>query len=344
MEQHPIPQNISSYQFRLVGDMTLKQFFQLAGGAVISLIFYSTPLHPLIKWPIMLFFALAGVALAFLPFEDRPLEKWVVAFFRSIYSPTVFMWKRSSPPIKYFKDEVLGQEEVPAAGGAEAEKMKKYLAETVGSKTPFANKLDSFEKNFLSGIGSLFGVGQVTPQAGVSPSIVEPEKKLSVPQTGFVKVVAPKTSTEEKVTSPVQAPPPLTTDTISPLASKGFGVTKVAEFSDQAAPPTPPTVPNTVNGQVLDSLGKIVESAILEIRDSGGRPVRALRTNKLGHFMVVTPLVSGPYELFVEKDGLEFDPVRFDAMGEIISPIVIRASSPRVKKSPAGNQQAATPI
>ncbi|KKR52786.1 MAG: hypothetical protein UT88_C0021G0001, partial [Candidatus Woesebacteria bacterium GW2011_GWD2_40_19] len=38
MEQHPIPQNISSYQFRLVGDMTLKQFFQLAGGFLVGLI------------------------------------------------------------------------------------------------------------------------------------------------------------------------------------------------------------------------------------------------------------------------------------------------------------------
>ena len=54
MEQHPIPQQISSYQFKLVGDMTLKQFFQVAGGVVISLIFYSLPLHGLIKWPLIL--------------------------------------------------------------------------------------------------------------------------------------------------------------------------------------------------------------------------------------------------------------------------------------------------
>jgi len=36
MEQHPIPQQISSYQFKLVGDMTLAQFGKAAGGIVIA--------------------------------------------------------------------------------------------------------------------------------------------------------------------------------------------------------------------------------------------------------------------------------------------------------------------
>lgn len=319
--------------------MTLKQFFQLAGGAVVSLIFYSTPLHPLIKWPLVFFFVLAGVALAFLPFEDRPLEKWVIAFFRSVYSPTVFMWRKSEHPIKYFKDEVLGQESPLPVSGAEAEKLKNYLAETAGTKTPFSNKLDSFEKNFLSGIGSLFGVGQVVaPGVGVSAQTQEPKKELNVPQTEFIRT--PSTTTvQEKIATPVQVPQAVTTSAFSPLASKGLGATRVAEFSLEASPPAPPTVPNTITGQVVDSQGKIVESAILEIRDASGRPVRALRTNKLGHFIVVTPLQSGPYELFVEKDGLEFDPVRFDAVGEIISPIVIRASSPQIKQPVTHNQQ-----
>ena len=39
--EHPIPQQISAYHFRLVGDMTLKQFFQVAAGALISLVLFS---------------------------------------------------------------------------------------------------------------------------------------------------------------------------------------------------------------------------------------------------------------------------------------------------------------
>ena len=113
MEQHAIPQQISSYQFRLVGDMTLKQFFQLAGGCLVSLLFYASSLPAIVKWPLIIFFALLGVALAFLPFEERPLEKWIVAFFKSIYSPTMFAWAKAPAPEKYFQDEEVPQQQTP---------------------------------------------------------------------------------------------------------------------------------------------------------------------------------------------------------------------------------------
>src|SRR3989344_8952348 len=101
-EQHPVPQQISSYQFRLVGDMTLKQFFQLAAGAVVGLIIYSLPLPGFFKWPLIAVVVIGGAAFAFLPIQDRPLEQWLVAFFRSIYAPTIFVWKKSAGPDSYF--------------------------------------------------------------------------------------------------------------------------------------------------------------------------------------------------------------------------------------------------
>src|SRR5260221_3844533 len=103
-EQHPVPQNISSYQFHLVGDMTLKQFLELAAGVVVGIIFYATGLPSLIKWPLIFLSAGFGAALAFIPFEERPLEQWIFAFFRSIYSPTLFHWEKQSG-VKYFQDE-----------------------------------------------------------------------------------------------------------------------------------------------------------------------------------------------------------------------------------------------
>ena len=90
MNQHPVPQNVSSYQFRLVGDMTLKQFGLLAGGVVAGFIIYQLPIHGLIKWPFIFISVLFGFALAFIPIEDRPLDRWLAAFLTSIYSPTWF--------------------------------------------------------------------------------------------------------------------------------------------------------------------------------------------------------------------------------------------------------------
>jgi len=96
MEQHPIPQQISSYEFKLVGDMTLKQFLKAASGIIIAIIINSTKLMVVIKWPLMLLFGGLGLALAFVPFDDRPLETWITSFFKSIYSPTIFVYRKKN--------------------------------------------------------------------------------------------------------------------------------------------------------------------------------------------------------------------------------------------------------
>jgi hypothetical protein len=114
---------------------------------------------------------------------------------------------------------------------------------------------------------------------------------------------------------------------------------QMAQFSPDAAPPLPPSIPNTVVGQVIDPDGKIVESAILEIRDLAGRPVRALRSNKVGHFMVVTGLTNGQYDIITEKEGLVFPPLTFEAKGEIIPPIAVRASSKESMAAQVANNQ-----
>ena len=49
MEQHPIPQQISSYEFKLVGEMTLKQFLKAAGGVVLALLINSSKIVFFIK-------------------------------------------------------------------------------------------------------------------------------------------------------------------------------------------------------------------------------------------------------------------------------------------------------
>src|SRR3972149_5475724 len=104
MEQHPVPQNISSYEFRLVGDMTLKQFLQLAGGIVLAFIFFRLPIPVILKYPLVFVSAVTGAAMAFLPISGRPFTAWLTAFIRAVYSPTQYLWvltpiEVASPPI-----------------------------------------------------------------------------------------------------------------------------------------------------------------------------------------------------------------------------------------------------
>lgn len=331
-EQHPIPQQISAFQFRLVGDMTLKQFVQLAGGAIIALLFYASGLPPFIKWPLILFSFGSGAALAFLPLEDRPLGKWVISFFKSIYSPTVFVWQKAAQLPRYFAPETqAAPTTTPASQPAGTPSLMPV-------QKPEEVKLEEKEQTFLDKITTLSSAPAATVVSGVSP-LITPRTQMPTQEPGqqtkpFVVVPSSRTVTVDKdaKTRGFELPreeaiaEPFSTTTVSPFYGKGVPITdREAKFSDEASPPVPPTRPNTIVGQVMDGSGKIIEGVILEIKDAQGRPVRALKTNKLGHFMIVTPLLDGRYEIIVEKEGYDFEPITFEAVGKIISPIAIRS-------------------
>ncbi|MCX6792070.1 MAG: PrgI family protein [Candidatus Gottesmanbacteria bacterium] len=94
MEQHPVPQNVTTFQFRLIGDMTLKQFGYLVGGAIGAYIMYKLPLPFFFTLPLAVTSAVAGFGLAFVPIEERPMDVWVLSFIKSIYNPTQYVWSR----------------------------------------------------------------------------------------------------------------------------------------------------------------------------------------------------------------------------------------------------------
>jgi hypothetical protein len=336
MEQHAVPQQISSYQFRLVGDMTLKQFFQLAGGVLIGLLIYATGLPGLIKWPLIIFFSLFGAALAFLPFEERPLSQWILAFFRSVYSPTIFSWNQT-PGITYFQPEPQETPKKPKPAETGLIRTKDHPSGSILSS------LESAEESFLSKITDLFKVNEKVPtpvpaptaQATTQPA-TQPAQPVGVkiPQTPLIQTTPPSQTPrpqiviEEQIPAQPQPPTTLPASPVSQtLPEQQVQRVATAQFSDQAAPPMPPSQPDTITGQVMDPEGGIVEGAILEVRDIAGRPVRALKTNKVGHFMIVTPLLAGKYELVTEKEGLVFEPITFTAEGKTIPPIAIRAKT-----------------
>jgi len=330
MENHPIPQQISSYQFRLVGDMTLKQFFQVAGGCLVSLVFYASKLHPLIKWPFILFFCLLGAALAFLPFEDRPLETWIISFFKSIYSPTIFKWQKIKTQPVFYQDEKIDPN---AAVLTEKEKkVDEYLKKSSKQGSSILSKLEEKEQAFLLAMGNIFSSGapasgQVKIQAQEQPQTKQQLNVPAVRPTYIPKQIV----VEEK--QPLSNNSTVSLENVSQtLQNQELSANKQAEFSLDAAPPSPPTVPNTVVGQVIDDAGKIIESAILEVKDVAGRPVRALKSNKLGHFLVVTPLSNGKYEISTEKENYHFETVSFDAAGAIIPPIFVKGKRDIVQK------------
>ncbi|PIY79465.1 MAG: hypothetical protein COY81_02455 [Candidatus Pacebacteria bacterium CG_4_10_14_0_8_um_filter_43_12] len=168
MKEHPIPQDITSYRFHIVGSMTLKQFGEVLVGVLISLAIYQTNLVFIIKWPLIVFFAGGGLLAAFVPIEERPISHWLATFFGIIYKPTQFFWKRAQnipEPFLYKgdKDNLIQVKEVDLTP-QRRQRIKEFLNSTK-SITPNPEDLTVYEEQQLSVVMNLF---ETSPQAVAS--------------------------------------------------------------------------------------------------------------------------------------------------------------------------------
>jgi hypothetical protein len=95
MDNHPIPQDITGFQFKLIGNMTIKQFIYLAIGGVLAWFFlFIVPLPGIIKWPLSIICLAAGAIFAFVPVDGRPMDLMLGNFIKALISPTQFVYDK----------------------------------------------------------------------------------------------------------------------------------------------------------------------------------------------------------------------------------------------------------
>ena len=337
MQQHPVPQNIPEYQFRLVGDMTLKQFLELMGGVLLAYLFYASNLIFLFKWPLALLSIFLGFALAFLPFEDRPLDQWIINLLHAIYKPTRFIWKKSNKIPSFFLFSPHSQENVNTV-------TKTIKAPTRLVTPPPISDLSSDESARLFALDSLFSQSPSlpTPNHQLPTAVPKPSvmiRKLHATPTVSLNfrptptktlhIESPK-ETREMPGDATQSgrPQPSTNNVIFTAPTiRADAPTPSSNTVKTISLPAAPTLPNLVTGIVIDQVGKLVENAIVQIVDQSGVPARAIKTNSLGRFFTSTPLGPGTYTIEVDRTGLLFTPQQLIVSDAVIPPFELRATA-----------------
>ena len=147
-KQHAIPQSIMSVEFKIIGDLTLKQFFFLL--IFIGLAYASFMLIPvvIIKWVMVLFFGAAGLAFAFLPLGDRGLDAWIVNFLRAMFMPNQYVYRKDEniPDVFLYQNlDVLKSELITLTPTSSRRKIEAYLEQ---QEAP-VDKLDIDEKSYI---------------------------------------------------------------------------------------------------------------------------------------------------------------------------------------------------
>ncbi|MFA5532085.1 MAG: hypothetical protein WDA13_00610 [Candidatus Shapirobacteria bacterium] len=307
MEQHAIPQQISSYEFKLVGEMTLKQFLKAAVGIILALLINATKLIIIVKWPLMVVLGGGGLLLAFVPFEDRPLENWIMSFIKSIYRPTIYTYKKNGNKNWLDLDAtkvITSTKTVIKKVDEEKENKEHRNFNDFFQTTSLKDRLHGNKKKV---------VGPTTELEKVATNLNKGEiKKTEV-------VVSPTKEDKEVKTAnwrDEQANLGLKSEKLEATGKVLFGTIPMPDI---------PEVANVIVGMATSNEGKIVDGVIVEIQDEHGNPSRVLKTNSLGQFKISTPLANGRYLIIAEKTGYIFDRVNLDLNGQIVEPIKIIA-------------------
>src|SRR3972149_7530941 len=97
-KQHAVPQNIMDVEFRLIGDLTMRQFFYVLIFFGIAYGVFNLGIPAIFKWPTIMLLVGGGLGFAFIPIEDRGLDEWVVNFFKAAYSENQMIWRKEPTP------------------------------------------------------------------------------------------------------------------------------------------------------------------------------------------------------------------------------------------------------
>ena len=101
MENHPIPQDVTGFQFKLIGSMTVKQFGLLAVPVVLAFLFYYLPFPFFIKYPLIFLFGITGLTLAFVPIEGRPADVMIKHFIEAFFAPNQYVYQKEGRAIAF---------------------------------------------------------------------------------------------------------------------------------------------------------------------------------------------------------------------------------------------------
>ena len=361
MDNHPIPQDVTGFQFHLIGEMTIKQFVYLAAGVVAGLLCYILPIPPVIKLPLVFLLSLFGVALAFFPIAGRPMDVMTLNFIRAIFSPNQYVYQKTGVTFSPLPDKI--------AASQKQEQVKQVHFTAKPASSPIGNKLDHKENSFFESIG------QMTPPAPqvLSQRDIEPKEEVLEKQAETLEKEL-ETVKKEETSLPSQSP------TLSEIHQKAIDLEKELQAvraqkeqlrnelitlkqslemqkkqafapgvmtqktqTSQTAKQVPKGMqnaigipmssdaPNLISGILKDPRGNPLPGILVEIKDKEGNAVRAFKTNGLGQFISATPLQNGTYRIEFDdpKKQNQFEAVEIQAVGAPILPIQVTSVDQR---------------
>jgi len=95
---HKIPQNVTTYQGRIIGNFTAKQFIFIGVGAIAGFILFNTPLPTVPKYISIAVVGGVSVIFSLANIQGRTTDVWLTNFIQIMSGTTQRIWKKADRP------------------------------------------------------------------------------------------------------------------------------------------------------------------------------------------------------------------------------------------------------
>ncbi|HUD44743.1 MAG TPA: PrgI family protein [Patescibacteria group bacterium] len=161
---HPIPQDVTGFQFKLIGSMTVKQFAYLAAPCIIAWLFYYAPGLPwLLKFPLMIIFVCSGLALAFLPIGGRPMDVMIGNFIHAFFSPNQYLYNKQGVSFSFSTLSTHKTQPTSNRNATQNAQRELQLEKLLYGSQTVKNPMDAKEIAFMQGVAKYFPTQSAQP-------------------------------------------------------------------------------------------------------------------------------------------------------------------------------------
>ncbi len=187
MDQHPIPRQITTFEFKLIGFLTVKQFIYLIIFIPLGFIVYYLFPVPLVNILLAIIVGGFGPALAFLPINDRPLDVWIRNLYKRLLSPTQYFYRKQNPPIYFLKNLVFDTDPHRVVAHVRSQELLNKYLQTKKGPQPATNTKKQNINQLLQQPLKLKKSSEKSPPTPPTPS-PPPSKAVKLPFfSGVVK-------------------------------------------------------------------------------------------------------------------------------------------------------------
>lgn len=348
-ESHPIPQDVTGFQFKIIGDITVKQFAYLAGPSFVIWFFFQTPISLFIKLPFSILLGGLGASLAFLPIAGRPMDTMIANFIKALFKPTLFVYQKGGGNYAYARSVQGGKAQksqkhdtlrisqpsaIPQASTPNQKKLTQVHTPTISPQEvlvqPSPQRFENIQeqkneapKRKVSDLEKDLEAPKKVPNFSPAKDTLESEKQLQLLHAQKEQLTKQLIGLQQQLDlqkksffSPTIAKTQTQTQNVRQIP-KGMGKNLGLPFAPEA--------PNIITGIIKDPRGNPLGNILVEVKDNEGNPVRAFKTNGLGQFASATSLTNGAYTVSFEdpKGQSKFDAIGFKAEGTVILPIEV---------------------